>query len=140
MTAPIGRLDHVGVAVADLGAARRFVTAVLGLPLLRTAVLADLGVATAFFDAGTVAIELVEPLDARGRALRLEGRSARLDHLAFSVADVDDAAARLADRGVRCGGVVRTGDRISRFTDVGTSADLLIQLVAGISSEGMRRG
>jgi methylmalonyl-CoA/ethylmalonyl-CoA epimerase len=82
----IERFDHVGVIVDDLDEAARLLTA-LGLVHDRSVERDDLRLA--FFRAGEVSVEIIEPLDPELRRTRLgEGTRARIEHIAFDVADL----------------------------------------------------
>lgn len=91
-------IDHVGVAVADLAAARRLWDLVLGqtpecedVPTQR--------VRTAMYPCG---IELIEPAAADSPIRRfLAQRGGGIHHVTLEVADLERELARLKDAGVR---------------------------------------
>ena len=58
----LGRLDHVGVAVADLAAARALYEQVLGLEVTHEEVIEDQGVHELLLSAGDAFVQLVAPL------------------------------------------------------------------------------
>lgn len=129
-------MDHVGIAVADLLRAKAFLHDVLGPEQLREATV--LGVATAFFDAGPAAIEVLEPLDEAGRRTRLGGADARIDHIAMRVDDLAVAADGLCRRGVRfpeqrnpdvAPPALDLAGVLSLFTDAASSGGVTDQLV-----------
>lgn len=93
MIAP--QLDHVAVLVRDLDAAKRAWTEELGFSVVREAVVEDLGVATAFLDAGSATVELFTLLDEQRLDEELAGRDARLDHVAFRVEGLGGLVDRL---------------------------------------------
>ncbi len=83
------RVHHVSLNVADLPAAARFYTDVLGLsPLPRP----DLGVDGVWLDAGEQQLHLIEVAGFDAPAGQ---------HFAFEVVDIDATIAELRDRGVR---------------------------------------
>jgi len=88
-------LEHVGIAVESVDAARRFYEEALGLALGGEEVLADRGLKIAFFDAGGVKIELLEGLGGDPISKFVEKRGPGIHHLCFKVKDVEGAAASL---------------------------------------------
>lgn len=89
------RLHHVGIAVRDLEAAARFYRETLGLQPGAPEHLEHDAVAVLFVPAGTVLLELLQPLDGRGPVARFIARRGEgLHHLAFAVPDVAAALAR----------------------------------------------
>jgi methylmalonyl-CoA/ethylmalonyl-CoA epimerase len=97
-----GRIDHIGVVVADLAGARRLLEDVIGLDLKREHHFPAQRIDTAFlgFDDGTL-VELVQLGDAQDRLRRLgEGNVARLEHIAIEVDDVRAVREELEGRGV----------------------------------------
>ncbi len=99
-------LDHIGIFVDDLTEAKRFLTRVLGLELDRELHVEELGVAAAFVRGGAVDLELIEVVDARQRRRKLgPGVSARIDHLAFRVQDLDEVVRRFSVEGQQLRGL-----------------------------------
>jgi methylmalonyl-CoA/ethylmalonyl-CoA epimerase len=97
----LGRLDHVGIAVTDLAAARAFYEQTLGLPLAHEEVLADQGVHELLFRAGDAFVQLVAPLAPDtpvGRFLARRGEG--IHHVGYAVPDVAAAVADLRARGL----------------------------------------
>jgi methylmalonyl-CoA/ethylmalonyl-CoA epimerase len=96
------RVHHIGVAVADLDAARELLGGRLGLPLVREHRAADGGPSTAFFRCGEVEIELLEHSRPEDRAAWLGGDSrGRIEHIAIEVdGDLEASLAALAALGV----------------------------------------
>lgn len=95
-------IDHVGVAVEDLDAALALYRDSLGMPLVHRETVAEQGVDAALVDVGDGHIELLQPIapdTAVGKFLARRGPG--LHHVAYRVADIDDALARLADAGLR---------------------------------------
>ena len=84
------RVHHIGVAVADLGAARELLGDKLGLTLVREHRGADPAPSTAFYRCGEVEIELLEHPRPEDRAVWLGGDSAgRIEHIAIEVDDLE---------------------------------------------------
>lgn len=130
MTAPpeirLRAVDHLGIVVDDLDDAARLLAA-LGL---RTAGAGDApGVRTAHFELGGSRIELIEFLDEDLRAGRLGDAPARIDHIAFAVADLEEAVEALARLGVETGPAQVSGGRRTCWTVAATTDGVLYQLV-----------
>jgi methylmalonyl-CoA/ethylmalonyl-CoA epimerase len=98
----VKRIDHVGIAIADVAAAKRVYEDLLGLTLTREEVVADQGVRTHFYAIAGVKLELLESITPDGPIARyLEKRGAGMQHLAVEVDDINDAIAELKAKGVR---------------------------------------
>lgn len=89
------KLEHVGIAVESVDAARRFYEESMGLPLGGEEVLADRGLKLAFFDAGGAKIELLEGLGDDPISKFIAKRGPGIHHLCFRVEDVEAAVASL---------------------------------------------
>jgi methylmalonyl-CoA/ethylmalonyl-CoA epimerase len=129
----LGRIDHIGVAVADLDAALALHEQTYGMPAVHREVVAEQGVEAVLLDVGENHVELLLPLSDDtpvGRFLARRGPG--LHHVAYQVADIDAALARLRERGVRLiDAAPRTGIRGSRvaFLHPSASAGVLTELV-----------
>ena len=64
-----GRIDHIGVAVADLESAIELHTRAYGMPLVHRETIAEQGVEAVLLDVGESHVELLSPLE-RGLARR----------------------------------------------------------------------
>jgi len=96
----LGRLDHVGIAVTDLAAARALYEQVLGLEVTQEEVLTEQGVHELLLRAGDAFVQLVAPLDPDtpvGRFLARRGEG--LHHVGYAVPDVGAAVADLRTQG-----------------------------------------
>lgn len=95
-----GRLDHIGIAVADSDAALAIYRDLLGFEVIHEDELR--GNYTTYLDAGGVRIELLEPSDDEGTlATFIEKRGEGLHHLAVEVDDVATALDDLASAGAQ---------------------------------------
>lgn len=140
MTAPVGALHHVGIAVRRMETTESFLTDVLGLPVTRRLEPAGLGLRMAFFDCGPALVELVEFADPAMVAARLGDRPAALDHVALAVPGLDGTHESLARHGVE---LMRSTPLVTplgrtTFTDPATSGGVLWQLLelAGATADG----
>lgn len=96
------RLDHIGIAVADLAAAKRLYGETMGLRLLFEEEVPTERVRVAAYDGGGVRIELLESTSPDGPIGRhVAARGPGLHHVCFRVDDVAAALATLAAAGVR---------------------------------------
>ncbi len=85
----MARLEHVGIAVDDVGAALEILADLLGEPRFRTETLEADGIRTHFVWGGAAKLELLDVLDGEGPVgTFLQRRGAGLHHLAFEVDDV----------------------------------------------------
>lgn len=108
-TAPVPTqgLNHLGIAVASIEAARSFYESVLGASFEGDEVVADQGVHVAFFRLGdgpsAIHLELLEPTrDDSPIAKFLAKRGPGLHHVAYTVDDVAAALASAEQAGLRC--------------------------------------
>jgi len=99
----IGKLNHVAVAVPDLGAAARVYREIMGATVSGPQALPDHGVTVVFVDVGNTKIELLEPLgDSSPIAKFLESNpTGGMHHLCFEVDDIIAARNRLTEQGAR---------------------------------------
>ena len=132
------RIDHVGVLVGDLEAAKAFARDVLGLGDPAAEFEApEHGLAGAFFGMGDARLELFT-IGAPGERSVPDGAPAVIDHIAVRVDDLDAEQQRLGGMGVRFTGPTTAGEvdapielRGSRhlWTDPETSGGYRLQLV-----------
>lgn len=100
----VERIDHVGLAVADLDVALAFYARVFGLHSVHEEINEEQGVREAMVDiAGSGSfLQLLAPLREDSPIGKFLARSGEgLQQLAFRVSDIDDAARRLQAAGVR---------------------------------------
>jgi methylmalonyl-CoA/ethylmalonyl-CoA epimerase len=97
------RIDHVGVAVPDLDVAIDFYTRTFGLRCVHTEINEEQGVREAMLAGdGDTRVQLLAPLTPDSTIAKFLDRSGPgLQQLAFTVADVDAAAAAIRARGLR---------------------------------------
>jgi methylmalonyl-CoA/ethylmalonyl-CoA epimerase len=96
------RLDHLGIAVPDLEAARASYVEKLGFVELERERLPEQGVEVILLNGGNCRIELLAPLGEDSPIAKfLDRRGAGLQQAAFEVDGLDAALALLAERGIR---------------------------------------
>jgi methylmalonyl-CoA/ethylmalonyl-CoA epimerase len=107
-SSPVGllRIDHVGVAVADLDEAIDFYTRVFGMRCVHVETNEAQGVREAMMSVGPSAaggcVQLLAPLSPESTIAKFLDRSGPgVQQVAYTVADVDAASAALRERGVR---------------------------------------
>jgi methylmalonyl-CoA/ethylmalonyl-CoA epimerase len=94
------RIDHIGVAVAEIEPALELYRDRLGLPAVHREVVQEQGVEAALLDVGEGHIELLAPLGSDtpvGRFLSKHGPG--MHHVAYQVADVDTTLQELREAG-----------------------------------------
>ena len=127
------RIDHIGVAVADLDAALELHEQVYGMQLAHRETVTEQGVEAVLLDVGENHVELLRPLAADTPVGKfLASRGPGLHHVAFQVADIEGALARLREAGVRMiDEAPRVGIRGSRvaFLHPSASGGVLTELV-----------
>ncbi len=106
MSARVSRIDHVGIAVADLDAAIAFHTDVLGLRVVHREENDDQGVVEVMLAAGDpptdTEVQLLAPLRPDSPLAQfLDRRGPGVQQLAYTVTDVVEFARGLRERGLR---------------------------------------
>jgi methylmalonyl-CoA/ethylmalonyl-CoA epimerase len=128
-----GRIDHIGVAVADLEAAIALHADTYGMAVVHRETVAQQGVEAVLLDVGENHVELLRPLgDDTPVGKFLARRGPGLHHVAYQVADVEAALAQLRTAGVRLiDEAPRTGIRGSRvaFLHPSASGGVLTEIV-----------
>lgn len=95
-------LDHIGIAVGDLGQALAFYRDALGLEIEPPEEVPSQRVRAHIVPVGEAAIELLEPTSADSPVARfIEKRGPGVHHITLRVDDIAEALARLKARGVR---------------------------------------
>ena len=104
MDSLLTRIDHVGIAVADLDAAVEFYAKAFGLTKVHEEINEEQGVREAMLavgDSGSC-IQLLAPLNPESTIARFLDKSGPgIQQIAYGVDDVEAAAASLRDSGVR---------------------------------------
>jgi LAO/AO transport system kinase len=107
----IGRLNHVAVAVPDLGSAVSLYRKLLGASVSEPQELREHGVRAAFVDLSNTKVELLEPLgdDSPLAAFLHKNPGGGVHHVCYEVRDIAAAAHRLQEGGARVLGPPRRG-------------------------------
>jgi len=94
------KIEHLGIAVKDLGAANRTYEALLGTSSYKEEAVESEGVVTSFFKVGDSKIELLASTDPEGPIAKfIEKRGEGIHHIAFEVEDIRAEMKRLSDEG-----------------------------------------
>ena len=95
-------LDHIGIAVSDVGSALAFYCEALGLELEATEDVGSQRVRAHFIRAGDVKLELLEATDVGSPVAKfVDKHGPGLHHITFRVDDIAAALERLKAKGVR---------------------------------------
>ena len=98
----IHRIEHIGIAVANLEEAIRYYEDILNLSCYAIEEVPDQKVRTAFFMVGETKIELLESTDPEGPIGKfLEKKGEGIHHLAFAVDNVESALTEAGSKGIR---------------------------------------
>ncbi|MFO8057686.1 MAG: methylmalonyl-CoA epimerase [bacterium] len=96
------KVDHIGIAVPDLGEALKFYEGLLGLNSAGTEEVEEQKVKTAFLPTGDSELELLESTDPEGPIAKfIEKKGAGIQHIALRVDDIDGALAELKEAGIK---------------------------------------
>jgi len=130
---PIGKLDHIGIAVKSLEEARKFWEEVMGAKFLYDAENPRAGYKLLELDLNGLTVELLEPLgDDSFLHKFLEKRGEGMHHLTFAVPDVKGTAVQLREREVRVVDEIEySPTSFECFISPRSSHGVLIQLGSG---------
>jgi methylmalonyl-CoA epimerase len=119
-----GRIDHIGIAVAELDAAIALHEGTYGMEVVHRETVAEQGVEAVLLDVGENHVELLAPLGPDtpvGKFLAKKGPG--LHHVAYQVADIEAVLGALRAAGLRLiDETPRTGIRSSRVAFLHPSA------------------
>ncbi len=95
-------IEHIGIAVSNLQESIEYYEKVLGLECYAVEEVKDQKVKTAFFQVGDTKIELLESTDPEGPIGKfVEKKGPGMHHMAFAVADTDQALKDVEEKGIR---------------------------------------
>jgi methylmalonyl-CoA/ethylmalonyl-CoA epimerase len=96
------KIDHLGIAVKSIDAGKNFWIDALGLRFEGTETVAEQKVTTGFLPIGESEIELLESTAPDGPIAKyLEKKGEGIQHIAFRVANLDEALAELKAKGIQ---------------------------------------
>jgi len=96
------KIDHIGIAVKNLEAARQFYEEALGLKMTEVEEVAEQKVRVGFFPVGDSEIELLESTDPEGPIAKfIENKGEGIQHIAVQVDDIEAALVELKEKGFR---------------------------------------
>jgi len=94
-------LDHIGIAVSKIDEALNVFEKTLGLKVEKVLPFEERKLKIAFLLAGETKIELLEPMDREGTVAKfIERRGEGIQHIAFTVTDIEDTLRQLKEKGV----------------------------------------
>lgn len=95
------KIDHLGIAVNSIEDGKKFWSEVLGLHFEGAETVAEQKVTTAFFPVGESEVELLESTSPDGPVAKfIEKKGTGFQHVAFRVANIEEALAELTAKGV----------------------------------------
>lgn len=100
----VDRVDHIGIAVADLAEAKKFYTDILGLKATGEEVVEEQKVKVCFIPSGDSELELLESTSPDGPIAKfIEKNNGRngIQHIALRVDNIEQTIADLLEKGVR---------------------------------------
>lgn len=98
----VKHIDHIGVAVKDIGQAGKFYTDVLGIKLMEEEVVADQKVRVAFLPITDSEIELLQSTEPDGPVAKfIEKKGEGIQHIAFRVENIEEALAEMKAKGIK---------------------------------------
>ena len=96
------KIDHLGIAVGSIEDGKNFWSDVLGLEFEGDETVAEQKVKTAFFPVGESEVELLESTSPDGPVAKfIEKKGQGFQHVAFRVANIDEALAELKAKDVK---------------------------------------
>ncbi len=96
------KIDHLGIAVNSIDDGKNFWTDVLGLEFEGAETVEAQKVTTAFFPVGDSEVELLESTSPDGPVAKfIEKRGQGFQHVAFRVANIEEALQELKEKGIQ---------------------------------------
>jgi len=98
----ISKVDHIGIAVANLDETLRFYREILGLKVWKTETNAEQKVKVAFLPIGDTEFELLESTDPEGPIARfIKSKGEGIQHIALRTDNIEKALFHLKEKGIR---------------------------------------
>jgi methylmalonyl-CoA/ethylmalonyl-CoA epimerase len=96
------KIDHLGIAVNSIADGKSFWSDVLGLKFEGSETVETQKVTTAFFPVGDSEVELLESTSPDGPVAKfIEKKGTGFQHVAFRVANIEDALKELKEKGIQ---------------------------------------
>jgi methylmalonyl-CoA/ethylmalonyl-CoA epimerase len=96
----LDKIEHIGIAVKDIGQASKFYQDVLGCHVSEEIEVPERKLRIAFIDVSGVKLEFLMPTDEESVLAKfIERRGEGIHHICFEAQDVEKAAAELAEKG-----------------------------------------
>lgn len=96
------KIDHLGIAVNSIDDGKNFWSEVLGLEFEGAETVEAQKVTTAFFPVGDSEVELLESTSPDGPVAKfIEKRGQGFQHVAFRVANIEEALKELKEKGIQ---------------------------------------
>ncbi len=97
----ITKIEHIGIAVKSIDAAKKYYEEVLGLKCYAIEEVADQKVKTAFFKVGETKIELLEAMSEDSPVAKfIEKKGEGVHHIAFATNDLNNTLLEIETNGV----------------------------------------
>ncbi|NKC14319.1 MAG: methylmalonyl-CoA epimerase [Gammaproteobacteria bacterium] len=127
---PIGRFDHIGIAVYSIERARGFFEGVLGAKLRRTSVDRSGDFKVGIFDLHNFCIELLEPVNPNGFLAKfLAKRGEGVHHITIQTPELKKKIIAMEEKGVRVVDKhLHDPDFLDAFISPNSAHGILIQL------------
>lgn len=106
----LDKIEHIGIAVKDIGEAAKFYEDVLGCHVSEEIDIPERKLRIAFIDVSGVKLEFLMPKDEESVLAKfIDKRGEGIHHICFQVDDVEKAAVELAEKGTELVDRPRTG-------------------------------
>ncbi len=98
----LGSIDHIGIAVPDLDAAKRIFCDILGIPCIDEKNLPERAVRISFLSTGNTTIELLQGIGENSPISKfVEERGGGIHHICFEVENIEETLRELSCNGMR---------------------------------------
>lgn len=98
----LGEVEHIGIAVRNLGDAKKIYCELLGLECTGEMTLPERGVKVAFLETGNTKVELLEGMGEESPVSKfIERHGPGVHHLCFEVGDIERVLSELSKSGLR---------------------------------------
>ncbi len=98
----VKKVDHIGIAVKDLGETLKFYEEVLGIKSINTEIVEEQRVKVAFLPIGDTEIELLESTEEGGPISKfIEKRGEGIQHIAYRVDNIEKVIEEIKAKGIR---------------------------------------